>query len=76
MTTTEPQTDAPSDRAPRRYALSADAAAARLDVDPGDGLTSDEAERRLATYGPNKVATAMINATTAAAAPASTPRLR
>ena len=39
------------------YALSAEAAAGRLGVDPGEGLDTGEAERRLGEYGPNELPT-------------------
>jgi Ca2+-transporting ATPase len=39
------------------YALSAEAAAGQMGVDPDQGLDAGEAERRLAQYGPNELAT-------------------
>ena len=39
------------------YALSAQAAAGQMGVDPDQGLDAGEAERRLAEYGPNELAT-------------------
>jgi Ca2+-transporting ATPase len=39
------------------YAVSAQDAAASLGVDPGNGLTGGEAERRLGQYGPNELPT-------------------
>ncbi len=39
------------------YSLSATEVASRLTVDPAQGLSDDEAQRRLATYGPNQIAT-------------------
>ena len=38
------------------YALSAEAAAGQMGVDPDDGLDAHEAERRLEEYGPNELA--------------------
>ncbi|WP_351231243.1 HAD-IC family P-type ATPase [Streptomyces sp. NPDC002133] len=40
---------------PPWHALPATDATGRLDVDPGAGLSSDEAARRLAEYGPNQL---------------------
>jgi len=57
MTTLEQPTNSSSDSATRWYSLSVDATASRLEVDPENGLTADEADRRLTTYGPNEVAT-------------------
>ena len=39
------------------YALSPEAAAGQMGVDPDQGLDAEEAERRLAEYGPNELAT-------------------
>jgi Ca2+-transporting ATPase len=39
------------------YALDAAAAASALSVDTDQGLAADEAQRRLATYGPNQLTT-------------------
>src|SRR5208282_1618948 len=39
------------------YALSAEAAAGQMSVDPDAGLDAGEAERRLAQYGPNELPT-------------------
>ena len=39
------------------YAISPEDVAARLAVDPGQGLSSEEVERRLAQYGPNQLTT-------------------
>jgi Ca2+-transporting ATPase len=39
------------------YALSSEDAAARLTVEPGQGLAPDEQQRRRAQYGPNQLAT-------------------
>jgi P-type Ca2+ transporter type 2C len=39
------------------YALSTDDVATRLGVDPDQGLSNEEVERRLAQYGPNKLTT-------------------
>jgi Ca2+-transporting ATPase len=39
------------------YALSAQDAAERMGVDPDQGLSVDEAVRRLAEYGPNELPT-------------------
>jgi Ca2+-transporting ATPase len=52
MTTTKPQ---PSETT--WYAVSAEEAAARLEVNPGDGLTPALVEQRLAQYGPNALPT-------------------
>src|ERR1700756_4230023 len=38
------------------YALSAEAAAGQMGVDPDDGLDAHQAERRLEEYGPNELA--------------------
>ena len=38
------------------HALTPEEVAARLDVDPAQGLTAEEAQKRLATYGPNALA--------------------
>ena len=40
------------------HALTAQEVAARLDVDPAQGLTAAEAQKRLGTYGPNALAEA------------------
>ncbi len=37
------------------YALSPEAAAGQMGVDPDDGLDAHEAKRRLEEYGPNEV---------------------
>ena len=52
MTTTEP-----AEQAVTWYALSGSDAASRMSVDPGQGLSGDEHQRRLAQYGPNQLAT-------------------
>ena len=60
MTTTQNSGTPPVSAAPdvAWYALPADEAAARLEVDPLHGLTADEARRRLAAAGPNALAEA------------------
>ncbi len=40
---------------PNWYTVAADEATARLDVDPASGLTSEDVERRQATYGANEL---------------------
>jgi P-type Ca2+ transporter type 2C len=52
MTTTQaPPTTATE--APTWHVLTRESAVQQLGVDPGRGLTSDEAAERLARYGPN-----------------------
>jgi Ca2+-transporting ATPase len=48
-------TDNDQSQATRWYALGVDDAVARLGTDEATGLTSDEAEKRLAEYGPNEL---------------------
>ena len=40
----------------RWYAMTADAVAQQLKVEPAKGLSSSEAQQRLQQYGPNKLA--------------------
>ncbi len=52
-----PSTEQPAGDDTRWYSLSADETASRLSVDPASGLAGSDAASRLASHGPNEVAT-------------------